>query len=759
MFDVDGWNIRVRRGIGEFYSQPADYQVALDVPAGFVVAATGKKVQEMTMTGRTTSRWHADQVRDFAWVADPRYEIAQTTSNGVALSYLYLPGHADAAEAGLASAAEALEFFGDEYGPYPYSTFTVVESSAIGSGRGIEYPQLVMISEDLHRNTKTSTSLEHVVVHEVAHQWWYGLVGNDEGTEAWLDEGFATHSTRRYMMAKHGTDPPIVLWPKVLDFLPAPSQTETAQFLYLNQARLGFDQPVRMDAWEYDDQQTYIVSTYYKGSIVLDLLEHIAGPEEFSEVMREYARRFSGGTATTDDFIGVAEEVTGRDLGDFFAQWLDGVGTLDYGVDDLVRSRTEDGRSRTVVDLVRRGSIVMPVDVEVTMADGSRVRRQWDGNGALDQIVFDTPAAVTSVELDPDHRLPDVNRVDNFYPRRWRRSFNPFSLPSDAYAVAHLPYVWYDDGWRIGLVVVSGYPPVVAFPAGMQRDVSLTGSVSRGLGSGDVRFSASLSSRLGVLGPRAFWEAAAGQRPGLRHGRARLRWFLGKHLYRTPYHGLTLTAGYEDWIANAGEDGRPDYPIDAGAVRELGVAYEYNSRRSDFFPRHGQRLEIGADAGLTGLGSDWSFVRTHAQLEAYQTVGRGRMAVNLSAGHVTGTAPAQRRVLLREDANFLASQFDSVHAQGLVGLTAEMRMEIIRGVFPLSVATTGNVARTWGSLRGLSRPLAAEAAVGLRIFDNAPYAIQVDLPVWTWGAGDDGFGAGRVVVRFGRPFQSRRRRP
>ena len=758
VLDAIGWDTAQYRGIGEFYSETADYEVSITVPRGFVVGATGQLVRAAEgaegaggagADGMTTSWWRAEQVRDFAWVADPRYRVRQSTWNGVVLRYLHFSRDEKAAEAGLRTAAEALAFFSARYAPYPYPTFTIVEASAIADGLGIEYPQLVMLSESLHRNLRTSNEHALVLVHEVAHQWWYALVGNNERTEAWLDEAFATHATRKFMEAEHGHDLALFRWPRALGFLPAPSQTETARYFYANQAALGFDRPVRRRAADYDDLQSYLVATYYKGSFVLDMLEYLVGRETFDEIMRTYADRFALRTARSEDFVGVAEAVSGRDLTRFFAQWLDGTEVCDYGLESV---RQAGGKG--VIELRRHGGIIMPVEVRIALADGGEIRRVWDGEAKATLLEVETGARIASVELDPEQRLLEVDRVNNRFPRRWRSSFNPFAVAEDAFTITHLPYVWYDDEWQLGLLVLAGYPPRAVFPAGIKRESGIVATAGYGLRSGDPRFAVEYSRTLGVLGPRAFWDLGAGRRPGLERGNAGVQWYLGDYFYRTPYHSLRLAVAHERWLDDSSALEDFDHPVDVGTLRAVRAGYTFNDLWSDFFPKAGGLVELGVEGASPDLGSTWRYLRVHGRAELYRSVGPGTVALNVFHGAVWGDPPRQGQLLLRRDANFLASELRDVSGDRLSAANLEFRVGTA-GALPVAGALVANVAKYWGGGAAGGGDRYGEIALGVRWFENAPFALQIDVPFWSTGPGTDGgsFDVSRVVVRAGRTFR------
>jgi hypothetical protein len=255
VLDDRGWDAGERRGLGEFYSDVGDYQVAITVPTGFIVQATGSVIaSSSTGAAAETTRWSAQDVRDFAWVADRRYRVSRAEWQGIVVRYAARPGHERTAADGLRVAIRALEYFSECFGRYPYGEFTVAETPALPPGSGVEYPQLVMISEELAVSGRFMTDFPKVVAHETAHQWWYGVVGNNEAEDAWLDEGLATYSARRFLQATEGREPPIFRWPGPLRFLPSPTERDLARSTYSSRARAGFDEPVRQPAAAFTDR-------------------------------------------------------------------------------------------------------------------------------------------------------------------------------------------------------------------------------------------------------------------------------------------------------------------------------------------------------------------------------------------------------------------------------------------------------------------------------------------------------------------------
>jgi aminopeptidase N len=183
--DALGWHLEPYTSNGEsFYSQVSDFTVTLTAPKSLAVPATGVTIGSSTHRGRTTRTFEADGVRDFAWASGPLSEEGATAPTGV-LVKVWWPSAITKTQADgmLALATSAMASHAAAYGAYPYAEVDVVLGIFTRFG-GMEYPQFIM--------TDVSNG---ALVHELAHQWWFGVVGDDEYTEPWLDEAFASYAT------------------------------------------------------------------------------------------------------------------------------------------------------------------------------------------------------------------------------------------------------------------------------------------------------------------------------------------------------------------------------------------------------------------------------------------------------------------------------------------------------------------------------------------------------------------------------------
>ncbi len=287
-----------------FYTETADYKVNFTCPANFVVAHTGNSSESVLNDDNTkTLAISAENVRDFAICASP-YFILRTAQVGNATVKYYYTQESDAA-ARLEHISSVLSALGGYFGSYPYDTFCVVKTPfAFG---GMEYPGLVYVSDSLEKE-----ELDMTIVHETAHQWWYGTVGNDQIRYAWLDEALAEFSTFYYYR-----------------------QTDSKKYkLYFQE---NYDQYVRyasitgltgdiaaMDAplYEYDDYR-YSANIYLKGMLMLMSLYEIKG-EALIGALNSYAETYRYKTATPELFIATLSKVMKSPLQNYFDAWLKG---------------------------------------------------------------------------------------------------------------------------------------------------------------------------------------------------------------------------------------------------------------------------------------------------------------------------------------------------------------------------------------------------------------------------------------------------
>jgi hypothetical protein len=478
VFEAGGWNCHQYHAATEYYSDYGDYEVAMTVPAGWTLGATGREAERRENgDGTTTHLYRQRDVHGFTWTTSPDYlEAVETfTAAGlppVEMRLLYQPEHVGQVARHFAATRHALELYGSWYGAYPYGHVTVVDP-AWGSGAGgMEYPTLFTSGTRLF-NPLGGGSPESVTIHEAGHQFWYGLVGNNEFEHAWIDEGLNTFSTIRVMLERYGESFYVKRYFK-------PPGTELRGFLPVAFRQLRIDpwlnrlERFRSDAtsdeqarptWRYFPGSAGSIS-YSKTALWLVTLERWLGWPTLQRVLSTFFERWRFGHPSPEDFRAVAEEVSGRDLGEFFDQVYHGSGAFDYevasvasfpaavegwveeagemvyrqGVDETTSGEAADETVyRTEVVVRRNGGGVFPVDVLLVFADGSEVRRRWDGRYRWQLFVEERPAKLAWAEVDPDRVL-----ALDLYPSNNSRRLKPSGrLPAVKWASKWL--IWFQD--------------------------------------------------------------------------------------------------------------------------------------------------------------------------------------------------------------------------------------------------------------------------------------------------------------------------
>jgi hypothetical protein len=440
VLDTGGWHAHQFHAGTEFFADYGVYDVRLRVPTGWIVGATGREQEQRANgDGTTTHRYVAEDVHDFAWTTSPdlverRARFEHTGLPPVELRLLLQPEHAGQEDRHFAAARAALRYYGEWFGPYPYDHLTIVDPAWQSDAEGMEYPTLITAGTRWLAPSG-DMDLEDVTVHETGHQFWHGVVGNDEVEHAWLDEGLNTFAAARTMA--EAFSPRYHSERFFQGFVPwvyrdivirrTPGSSDWAVYRRYAEA----DAPV-VPAWQQFAGAGGAL-TYYKTSLWLHTLERLIGWETLQRTFAVFFRRSAFRHPSPDEFFQVANEISGRDLSWFFDQVHRGSNTFDYAVAGLTSApRTTRGyRERngqrefsdgtdtpgdwvTTVVVRREGEAYFPVELQVVFEDGERVRERWDGRSRWRSFTFVRPVAAVAAEVDPDRvLLLDVDATNN----------------------------------------------------------------------------------------------------------------------------------------------------------------------------------------------------------------------------------------------------------------------------------------------------------------------------------------------------------
>ena len=305
VYDGRGWNIDPYYSIGEpFYSDVSNYSVTIKAPKDYIIACSGKILSEEVQGESKVWNMEAKLMRDFAWAASQDFIIQEKIIDGVLVKNYLLPNseaiNIEAAEL----AYKSIEVYNKIFGKYPYEVLSVVTADATG----MEYPGMVFVWKSNKLNDK---SLETTIIHEVAHQWWYGVVGNNQIYEAWLDESFAIYAEKLFYDEVYGEEQGEQYYDEIVSN-------------YKNRmGDSGKKELILMPTYMIEDGNEY-TGLLLKGAMFLHEIEKDLGKDKFYNILNTYYEKYKFSIATTRDFIDVCEELTGREYEEDVNKWFFG---------------------------------------------------------------------------------------------------------------------------------------------------------------------------------------------------------------------------------------------------------------------------------------------------------------------------------------------------------------------------------------------------------------------------------------------------
>ncbi len=426
-YDTRGWHANPYIG-REFYGNFGDFDVKVTIDKDYVLGGTGylqnaneigkgyedEGVKVPNPKGKTLT-WHfkAPNVHDFMWAADPNYTHDKVQmENGPMVHLLYVKNEKTEENwaALMQYTIDAIEYCSENFGTYPYEQYSVIQ----GGDGGMEYPMATLITG--HRNLR---SLVGVTVHELIHSWYYGVLGFNESSEPWLDEGFTTWGTSVVMDAVFEKDP---------NFMHNGSYRS-----YFRLADAGYEEPLTTHGDHYNLNSAYGPGTYNKGAVFVEQMSYVVGRENFNKALLRLWDDWKFKHPNGNDVIRVFEQVSGLELDWYYDYFIASTKTIDYGIKSV-----EAAGNDTKLTLERVGMMPMPVDVVVTYQDGSqemiylplviqrgskpeeagmpkRVKTQkWPWTNYTTDVMVGRPISeIKSIEIDPSMRLADVDRDNN----------------------------------------------------------------------------------------------------------------------------------------------------------------------------------------------------------------------------------------------------------------------------------------------------------------------------------------------------------
>lgn len=445
VYDRYGWHQMPYLNQGEFYSEFGSFDVSITLPKNYVVGATGDMVNGESETEwlnylaketekktdfdnnelsfppsspeMKTLRYKQNRVHDFAWFADKRYHVLKGevelphSKRKVSTWAMFTNNEANLWKKSIEYLNDAVYYYSLWNGDYPYNHATAVDG-ALSAGGGMEYPNITVIGE-----SRTPFLLEMVIMHEVGHNWFYGILGSNEREHPWLDEGINSFNESRYIRTKYPGALILGLPPdkKIFETFDLVRCKAKYQYYlgYLYSARMGLDQPIELPSEEFSEIN-YGTIVYYKTALVFDYLMAYLEEETFDKAMQKYFETWKFKHPYPEDLRKILEEETGKNLSWFFDDVINSAKKLDYKIVSAKKSNcpTSFTGDCTEVTVENTGEIAGPFSISAIKND-SVISTTWfegfQGKQKVNVFFID----FDRLTIDGNNEMPEINQRNN----------------------------------------------------------------------------------------------------------------------------------------------------------------------------------------------------------------------------------------------------------------------------------------------------------------------------------------------------------
>lgn len=438
VYDLNGWNHMPYLHQGEFYSEFGSFDVSITLPENYVVGATGdlvdgeketewleKKAKETeartsfssdnsfpaSFSGTKTLRYKQSRVHDFAWFADKRFHVLKgevqlfESEKKVTTWVMFTNAEAELWKNSIQYLNDAVYHYSLWNGDYPYNQITAVDG-ALSAGGGMEYPNITVIGP-----TGNAFALETVIMHEVGHNWFYGILGSNERVHPWMDEGINSFNENRYIESNYPEAKLLgnyanTKMAKILSLNHYKHKSEY-ELLYLWNAKKNEDQTIDLPASKYTELN-YAGDVYSKTALVFDYLMAYLGEEKMDQAMHQYFETWKFKHPQPKDLRKIIETVSEKDLSWFFDDLINSTKKLDYKIVSYYKTQNE------TYDIIVKntGEIKAPVAICGIKNNKLKALVWYDGFEGKQYLGF-PPGDYDYFAIDHQQKMPEINRKNN----------------------------------------------------------------------------------------------------------------------------------------------------------------------------------------------------------------------------------------------------------------------------------------------------------------------------------------------------------
>ena len=426
-YDHKGWHTTEYLG-REFYGVWGNFDVKITLDKTYLVGASGvlqnpneigfgyeDKGVKVPTTKSATKTWHfiAERVHDFTWAADPQYvHDKHQLADGKTIHFIYKK-YKDTWKQIQEPMLKVFDYYNQLIGKYPWPQYSFIQ----GGDGGMEYAMCTLMvgNEKYERLVGTAA-------HELAHAWFQHLLATDEAAYPWMDEGFTSYIE---YLAEH----------QILKTKKTANPFDSAYRGYFGLVKSGFQEPTITHSDRFATNYAYSVTAYYKGLLFLTQLDYLMGNEALQKTLKRYYNEYAFKNPTPNDFIRIAEKVSGMQLQWFLNEFMETDHTADYAI-----SKVEGKDNKTEVTLKRVGRLPLSIDLWVTDKAGNiryvyvplrmtyaekpntypayprTVLPAWGWGNPTYTFTLDMPLEdIKSITLDPENKSVDTDKENNSF--------------------------------------------------------------------------------------------------------------------------------------------------------------------------------------------------------------------------------------------------------------------------------------------------------------------------------------------------------
>jgi hypothetical protein len=326
VYEKGGWLLNPVSDQGDpTNTDTSNYEVRFTAPSELKLVTSGVEIGAQQQGSNTVRTIVVALARNFVIVASDQFQSVSKEVGGVTVNSYFLPDSAEGGRTTLETAARSIELFSQRFGTYPYTEMDVTQVELGGGAAGMESTGLIMIGSEYYdpsaaaplgnlggaiEGSEGGNILEFTTAHEVAHQWWYGVVGSDAYQQPWLDESLTNWSSAFYVDEVSGQAAGLLARDL---FIGVPYRATLAEG----------DERLDQNVERFNDEE-YGSIVYGKGALMYDVLRQELGDEKFFEFLRRYYAEQQFDRADSAEWLQTLNQVAGKDMTPFYQKWVEG---------------------------------------------------------------------------------------------------------------------------------------------------------------------------------------------------------------------------------------------------------------------------------------------------------------------------------------------------------------------------------------------------------------------------------------------------